>query len=182
MSRSSAKLRAEAALRADQEASQRRRIENEERRTEAGLAAKQSAEEARQRAAAEAEVKRKADEALVEAQADRQRAEEAVARQRAEVEARQKPRTTSKAKAEAAARAEADPAMQKKSAEAAESALNLTLSDRQRLQVALSSLGFGTRGNDGVLGFRSREAILAWQRAKNLPEQVSSMLPNNKRC
>ena len=154
-----AKLRAEAALRADQEASQR----------EAGLAAKQREEEARQRAAAEAEVKRKADEALVKAQADRQRAEEAVTRQRAEVEARQKAEDDLKAKAEAAARAEADPAMQKKSAEAAESALNLTLSDRQRLQVALSSLGFGTRGNDGVLGFRSREAILAWQRAKNLP-------------
>ena len=165
-----AKLRAEAALRADQEASQRRQIENEERRkTEAGLAAKQREEEAQQRAAAEAEVKRKADEALVKAQADRQRAEEAVARQRAEVEARQKAEDDSKAKAEAAARAEADPAMQKKSAEAAESALNLTLSDRQRLQVALSSLGFGTRGNDGVLGFRSREAILAWQRARNLP-------------
>ena len=33
----------------------------------------------------------------------------------------------------------------------------------------MSALGFGTRGNDGVFGFRSREAILAWQRAKNLP-------------
>jgi peptidoglycan hydrolase-like protein with peptidoglycan-binding domain len=165
-----AKLRAEAAarLKADQEASQRRQIEDEERRkTQADLAAKQREEEAQQKAAAEA--KRKADEALVKAQADRQRAEEAAARQRAEVEARQKAEGDSKAKAEAAAKAEADLAMQKKSAEAAESALNLTLSDRQRLQVALSSLGFATRGNDGALGPRSREAIAAWQRAKNLP-------------
>src|SRR5262249_10793057 len=135
--------------------------DEERRKTAADLAAKQREEEAQQKAASAAEAKRKADEALAKAQADRQRAEEAAARQRAEGEAT--------AKAEAAAKAEADPAMQQKSAEAAESALNLTLSDRQRLQVALSSLGFGTRGNDGVLGPRSREAIAAWQRARNLP-------------
>jgi serine/threonine protein kinase/peptidoglycan hydrolase-like protein with peptidoglycan-binding domain len=163
-----AKLRDEAArLKAGQEASQRRQIEEEERRkAEADLAIKQREAEVRRKATAEAEVKRKADEA---AQADRKRAEEAAARQQAEAEARQRAEDDSKAKTEAAARAEADAAMQKKSAEAAESALNLTSSDRQRLQVALSSLGFGTRGNDGVLGPRSREAIAAWQRSKNLP-------------
>ena len=162
-----AQKRAEAAahLKADQEASRRRQFENEERRkTEIDLAARQR-EEAQQKAAAEAEVKRKADEG---AQADRRPAETA-ARQRAEVQARQKDEDDLKAKAEAAAKAEADPARQKKSAEATESALNLTLSDRQRLQVALSSRGFVTRGNDGVLGPRSREAIVAWQKAKNLP-------------
>ena len=39
--------------------------------------------------------------------------------------------------------------------------------DRQRIQVALTSLGFDTHGADGVLGPRSREMIQDWQRARN---------------
>ena len=41
--------------------------------------------------------------------------------------------------------------------------------ERQRLQVALTSLGFDTRGNDGVFGPRSREMVAAWQKARNEP-------------
>ena len=41
--------------------------------------------------------------------------------------------------------------------------------DRQRLQVALTSLGFDTRGSDGVLGPRSREMIAAWQKKVGAP-------------
>jgi hypothetical protein len=41
--------------------------------------------------------------------------------------------------------------------------------DRQRLQVALTSLGFDTRGSDGIFGPRSREMILGWQKSRNEP-------------
>jgi hypothetical protein len=56
------------------------------------------------------------------------------------------------------------------SGEAEEAALHLVTTDRQRLQVALTALGFDTRGSDGVLGPRSREMIAAWQKARNHPE------------
>ncbi len=46
----------------------------------------------------------------------------------------------------------------------------MATTDRQRLQVALTALGFDTRGSDGVLGPRSREMIAAWQKARNRPE------------
>jgi len=48
-------------------------------------------------------------------------------------------------------------------AEPDESRLRLTSRDRQRLQVALSSLGFEAGGIDGVFGPRSRQMIAAWQ-------------------
>jgi peptidoglycan hydrolase-like protein with peptidoglycan-binding domain len=56
-----------------------------------------------------------------------------------------------------------------KAAEAAEVALRLSLADRQRLQVALTSLGFDTRGADGAFGPRTREMIGNWQRKQNQP-------------
>ena len=52
---------------------------------------------------------------------------------------------------------------------AAETALHLSTVDRQRIQVALTSLGFDTHGADGVFGPRSREMITDWQRARNQP-------------
>ena len=52
-------------------------------------------------------------------------------------------------------------------AKAVESLLRLEPADRQRLQIALTSLGFDTRGDDGVFGPRSREMIANWQRAHN---------------
>jgi class 3 adenylate cyclase len=48
-----------------------------------------------------------------------------------------------------------------------ESGLRLEPADRQRLQIALTSLGFDTRGDDGVFGPRSREMIANWQRVHN---------------
>ena len=101
---------------------------------------------AKLKAAAEADAKRLAEEALAKAQAERQTAD---------AEAKQK------ADAEAAA------ATDKRTAEATEAALRLTPSDRQLIQVALTSLGFDTRGNDGALGPRSRDMIAGWQRARN---------------
>ena len=53
-------------------------------------------------------------------------------------------------------------------AEAGELGLHLTASDRQRIQVALTALGFDTRGADGVLGNLTREMIAAWQKARGL--------------
>ena len=39
----------------------------------------------------------------------------------------------------------------------------MTNTDRQKLQVALSSLGFDIRGIDGTFGPRTRQIIGAWQ-------------------
>jgi serine/threonine protein kinase/peptidoglycan hydrolase-like protein with peptidoglycan-binding domain len=47
-----------------------------------------------------------------------------------------------------------------------EEALKLIAADRQRIQVILTSLGYDTRGSDGMFGERSREMIAAWQKAR----------------
>ena len=57
----------------------------------------------------------------------------------------------------------------KSAGEAAEVALRLSPADRQRIQVALTSVGFDTRGIDGAFGPRSREMIQGWQKARNYP-------------
>jgi peptidoglycan hydrolase-like protein with peptidoglycan-binding domain len=136
------RLRAEAEARrkADEEAALRARIEQEVRE-------KAAAEEAARRQAAD-ESKR---------QADAQAAAEATAKANAEAE------TKAKADAEAAARLQAEEA-DRKGAEAGEAALRLTAADRQRLQVALTALGYPTGSTDGVFGARSREMIAAWQK------------------
>lgn len=74
-----------------------------------------------------------------------------------------------KADGEAAAKSSKEGEIDAKAAEAAETALRLTVADRQRLQVALTSLGFDTRGADGAFGPRTREMIANWQRKKNQP-------------
>jgi peptidoglycan hydrolase-like protein with peptidoglycan-binding domain len=104
---------------------------------------KAEAEEAARRRAME-EAKRQ-----LEAQAAAQRQTEEEAKRRAE--------------AEAAARLKTEEA-DLKGAEAAETALRLTPPDRQRIQVALTALGFVTGGSDGVFGPRSREMIASWQK------------------
>ncbi|MDP1750575.1 MAG: serine/threonine-protein kinase [Reyranella sp.] len=53
---------------------------------------------------------------------------------------------------------------ERKAAEAAEAAMRLAVPDRQRLQVALISLGFNTGSTDGMFGPRSREMIASWQK------------------
>jgi serine/threonine protein kinase/peptidoglycan hydrolase-like protein with peptidoglycan-binding domain len=162
--------------------------EETQRKAEAEAAALRQAEEAAQRkATAEADAKRKADLALAAAQAERQRAEEdarqmaeaETARRKADEEARQQAEIaaqkkaaeaeTAKRKVDEEARQQAEVAAQKKAAEAAENTLGLPITERQRLQVALTSLGFDTRGNDGVFGPRSREMIAAWQKARGQP-------------
>jgi serine/threonine protein kinase len=55
------------------------------------------------------------------------------------------------------------------SAESAEAALNLSTTDRRRIQMSLSAQGFDTRGTDGTFGPRSREMIAAWQQAQKHP-------------
>lgn len=133
-----ARLRAEAEARrrSDEEAALRRKIEEEVRQ-------KAEAEEAaRQRATEDAR-----HEAQAKAAAQRQAEEEA----------------THKAETEAAARLKAEEE-DRKGAEATETALRLTQPDRQRIQIALIALGFGTGGTDGVFGPRSREMIAAWQK------------------
>lgn len=55
------------------------------------------------------------------------------------------------------------------SPEATETALNLSATDRRRIQVALTAQGFDTRGTDGAFGPRSREMITAWQQAHKHP-------------
>jgi hypothetical protein len=122
----------------------------------------QKAAEENARLRAEADTRRKADEeaALRRKIEDemRQKAEaDEATRRQAEQDAKQKTDT------DAAARLKAEED-DKKTAELTETALRLTQPDRQRLQVALTSLGFATGGTDGAFGARSREAIAAWQR------------------
>jgi peptidoglycan hydrolase-like protein with peptidoglycan-binding domain len=138
-----------------------------EQKQQADAAARQAAmEEAQRKADVEAAARRQADEAQARLQAERQRAEEEAAqkaaaddRARAEAEAR------AKADAEAREKAEADG---RKAGEAAENGLKLSTVDRQRLQVALTSLGFDTRGRDGAFGPHTREMIAGWQKARKL--------------
>jgi peptidoglycan hydrolase-like protein with peptidoglycan-binding domain len=137
-----ARLRSEAEARrkSDEEAALRRKIE----------------EEMRQKAEAEAASRRQADEdAKRQAAADA--AAQAAAKRQAEEDAK------ARMEAETAARLKAEEA-DRKGAEAAEAALRLSQLDRQRLQVALTALGFATGGSDGVFGPRSREMIAAWQK------------------
>ncbi|MDP1838121.1 MAG: protein kinase, partial [Reyranella sp.] len=177
---------AEAGQREQADAVARRAAEEAaQRKAEAEMAAlRQAEDDAQKKAAAEAGAKRQADEALVKAQAERQKAEaeakqkaEAEARRKAEsstrevaeAEARQKAEADAKQKADAEATAAAAAAAEKKAAEAAETALRLATADRQRFQVALSALGFDTRGSDGAFGPRTREMIANWQRGHSYP-------------
>lgn len=94
------------------------------------------------------------------------------ARQKTEAEVAEKKRLEDegrqKAEADAAARREAEEAA-KKAAEAVENGLRLTVPDRQHVQIALGALGFPTGGTDGNFRPRTREAIAAWQKARNDP-------------
>jgi serine/threonine protein kinase len=153
------KAAAEAQQKAAAEAQQKAAAEAQQK---ADAAAQQkAAAEAQQKAAAEAQQKAAA-EAQQKAAAEAQQKADAAAQQKAAAEAQQK------AAAEAQQKAAADAAAQK-AAEAAETALRLAPADRQRVQVALTSLGFDTHGADGVFGPRSREMITDWQRARNQP-------------
>jgi len=185
------KAEAEAKQRADAEAKQKAETEakqkgDAEARQKADAEAKQRAEaeakqkaeaDARQRAEAEAkrkaeaEAKQKADaEAKQKADAEAKQKAEAEAKQKADVDAKKKADAEAKQKADAEAKQKADAeAAAQKAAEAGETALKLSQPDRQRLQVALTSLGFDTQGADGVFGPRSRDMILGWQKARNQP-------------
>jgi hypothetical protein len=155
-----AKRQADAAL-AKAQAERRRADEEARQKAEAEATKRKADEEARQKAEAEA-AKRKADEEA------RQKAEIAAAKRKADDEMRQAAELEAKRKAEAAANEKVQ-AEAKARAEAGELALRLPAAERQRLQMALTSLGFDTRGNDGAFGPRSREMIAAWQKARNLP-------------
>ena len=139
--------------------------------TQADAAAKQKAE-AEAKAQADAEAKTKA-EAEAREKADAKARAEAEAKAKADAEARQKTEAEAKAKADAAAeatqKAQEDPAVRKAADEAAEMALKLSAADRARIQVALTSLGFDTRGADGAFGPRTREMIQNWQQARQRP-------------
>jgi len=189
------KAEADARQKAEAEAAQKAQAEAKAKaeadaRQKADAEAKEKAE-ADARRKAEADARQKAADAQAEqqlpgleaagmqkAEAEFKQAAEAEARQKAEAEARHKVEAEAwlKSEAEAMKKAEAEfrqkaeaEAAAKKSAEAAETALQLAPRDRQRIQVALTSLGFDTHGTDGVFGPRSREMILGWQRARNQP-------------
>jgi len=129
-----------------------------QRAAEEGAQRKAEAEAASLREAEEAAAKKAETDAANMRQADRALAVATDRREQAEAEAR-------------AAAAKTVPTLPtlKEQAEAAERDLRLEPTDRRRLQVALTSLGFDTRGDDGVLGPRSREMIANWQKARNQP-------------
>lgn len=94
---------------------------------------------------------------------DRAHREQAVAKVAAEEQARQQALKDAAREAEeqqARAQAERDA---KANAEPGEAELRLTPRERQKLQVALTSLGFDVGGIDGTFGRRSREMIAGWQ-------------------
>ena len=129
-------------------AAQRVAEEAAQRKAEAEAAALREAEvDATKRAAADAAAKLQADHALALA-TDRRKQAEAAALAAANKTAATLPNL-------------------KEEAETAERRLHLEPADRQRLQVALTSLGFDTRGDDGVFGPRSREMIAHWQKARS---------------
>jgi peptidoglycan hydrolase-like protein with peptidoglycan-binding domain len=139
------------------QAKEAREAAAEQARQQQELAALRARVAAQEKAEAEAALRRQVEEEtrrkIETEQAEKQRLED-VARQKAVAEAE------AKRKAE-----EQDP----KAAEAAETALHLSQADRQRLQVALTSLGFSTNGTDGVFGGRTREMVSGWQKARNAP-------------
>jgi serine/threonine protein kinase/peptidoglycan hydrolase-like protein with peptidoglycan-binding domain len=164
------KADAEAKLKADAEAKLKAEAEvkqkaDAEAKLKAAAEAKQKAD-AETKLKAEAEAKQKADAEAADAAA-RKAAAEAEAKQKADAEAKLKAEAEAKQKADAEA---ANAAARKAAAEASENALPLTSAARQRLQVALTVLGFDTRGSDGVFGPRSREMIASWQRARSQPD------------
>jgi serine/threonine protein kinase len=171
---------AEAKLKADAEAKQKAEAEA---KLKAAAEAKQKADaEAKQKAEAEAklkadaEAKQKAEaEAKLKADAEAKQKADAEAKLKADAEAKQKADAEAKLKADAEAKQKADAvaadaATRKAAAEATENALQLTSAARQRVQIALTVLGFDTRGSDGVFGPRSREMIASWQRARGQPD------------
>jgi len=165
-----------------------------QRRAEAEAAALRLIEaEAHKKAEAEAEAKRQADEALAKVEAERRQAEEA-ARAKAEAEqaalrqasegaqrkaadaesVKQAEQERLKAEAERekaqAERQKAEAELKLRAeAEVAEKTLRLDQPARERLQLALTSLGFDTRGSDGIFGARTREMIGAWQKTRGQP-------------
>ncbi len=115
---------------------------------------------------AQVEAKRRAEEAQAKARADQQKAAEvAEAARKAEEAARQAAEAEAKRKADDDAAVALDP----KVAEATETSLRMSTLDRRRVQVALTSLGFDTKGSDGMFGPRSRDMIQSWQRERNQP-------------
>jgi peptidoglycan hydrolase-like protein with peptidoglycan-binding domain len=104
-----------------------------------------------------------------EAEARRKADEEAALRRQVEEEVRQKAQAEEAARRQAAEDAAKAEEADRKGAEAAEMALHLTQQDRQRLQVALTALGFATGGTDGVFGPRTRDMITAWQKKNGRP-------------
>jgi hypothetical protein len=165
-----AKLRADLELRRKSDAGQREQAETTQslaaeeaaqRKAEDDASGLRLAEEAaKQKAMADAEAKRQADEALARAELERREAERE-AQRKADAEQAALRRASEEAPGATLAR-------QKEEAEATERELRLDQTSRARLQAALTSLGFDTRGSDGVFGPRSREMIAAWQKARRL--------------
>ncbi len=170
------KARAEAA---------RQQREAEAKRAQEEAARRKAEEQARAEAARqqrEAEAKRAQEEAARRA-AEEKRAQEEAARR--EAQAKEKAQEKAQAErfaeildrleSEAAIPAEPQPAKppapaDPKQAEAAERALGLSPRDRARVQIALSSLGFDTKGVDEVFGPRTRQMIAAWQKKQGAPD------------
>ncbi|QQS12285.1 MAG: protein kinase [Rhodospirillales bacterium] len=184
--------RAAAAVQAErrrvaEDAARRAAAEEADRRRVAEEVARKAAAE---KAAVEAEARRKADEeAKLRAEAEAARRREEEARIAAEEKAKAERLAQEKALAEAKTLAEAEASRKaeeekrraaeetaksageiKRQAEAAEAALRLSVEDRKRVQVALTSVGHNTAGTDGALGPRSRAMIGAWQKSRNEPD------------
>jgi serine/threonine protein kinase/peptidoglycan hydrolase-like protein with peptidoglycan-binding domain len=133
----------------------KRLAETEARLKQLEIAAKQQEEE---HARSEAQARQRADEEKAMADQDAKVRAAAAQQQQAEADA--------KARADAGRKSDDEV---KRTAEQDEAALNLSEKDRQKIQVALTSLGFNTGGADGSFGPRSRQMIAAWQQKDGAP-------------
>ncbi|MBL6615812.1 MAG: protein kinase [Reyranella sp.] len=173
-----AKQKAEAEAKAKADAEAKAKAEAEARRVAAAEAKAKADAEAKAKADAEAKAKAQAEaqrvaaaeaQAKADAEAKQKADAEAAAKQQADVAAKQQAEAEAKQKADAEAKQKADAAVAQKAAEVSEAALNLSVADRQRVQSALTTLGFNTQGVDGTFGPRTRDMISSWQKARNQP-------------
>jgi peptidoglycan hydrolase-like protein with peptidoglycan-binding domain len=115
--------------------------------------------------------KAKRDQETHDAEVKRQAAEEERRKLLAEEAAKKKADDEARAAA-AAQEAARQKALDSDKAHAAEveAGLRLTLLDRQHVQVALTALGYGTNGTDGVFGQHTHDMVAAWQKSRSYPD------------
>ncbi len=152
------------------DASQQAAAQAELERLREAEARRKADDEAHLKAEAEAAMRREIEEETrrtLAAEATRKAEEQARLKAEEEEVARRKKAET-QADIEAARRGAAEEEA-KRTAEADELALQLSVTDRQHVQVALMALGYNPGAIDGVFGAHTRQVIADWQKSRGYP-------------